>query len=165
MMVMSLCYSLLHPTEVQNIRKEIVTPTIPAPPTKQIMAPQQAITPKDNFQPEAQIVQQQVQQPTVAIPAPTIENQVALIEKENENLQPDPNPVEVTNAQQVPSFDLLSLLSEVEATDDELVLAASQVESAQTSTKSAVMKKNTLPNNQTFTNCTIGSINIHIHKN
>ena len=90
-------------------------------------------------------------------------------------LKPYTPPVPTNNMQQdsnVPNFDLMAIVSEFEgADDDQLMLAATQIESTSTLTKTTIMKKNCpkLPPapTQTFTNCSfgnIGTLNIHIHK-
>ena len=155
MMGMCLTYSLLKPEDallmsksVQENQQEAVTPqkVIPSLPTSTISVPPQ--------------IEYQQQMP--------MENAVVPYQPQDEN----------TN------FDLLSLIADVqdeELLNEDLLLAATQYEqlipniseavipttiSTTTSTKTAFMKRS---NNPTpFTNCTIGSIgtiNIHIHKN
>ena len=89
-------------------------------------------------------------------------------------MKPYTPPVQTNNMQQdsnLPDLDLMAIVSEFEGVnDDQLMLAATQVEST-TLTKTTIMKKNSpkLPPapTPTFTNCSfgnIGTLNIHNHK-
>ena len=67
---------------------------------------------------------------------------------------------------------ILNEMQQDDTGDQELVLAATQVEntSVTSTTKTAVVKKSSpkLPLSNTFNNCSfgpIGTLNIHIHKN
>ena len=96
-------------------------------------------------------------------------------------------PYQPPELQDSPNFDLMSLIQEVqndELSDDQLLLAATQCEAQvpqlqeniiptapfttnTTTSTTAVMRKVTNPT-PTFTNCTfgtIGTLNIHVHKN
>ena len=80
---------------------------------------------------------------------------------------------EKENDQDVPNFDLMALISEV--SDQDLVLASTQVEerqmdTAENSSRTTMMQEkinNTRPQYQTFTSCHfehVGTLNIHTHK-
>ena len=88
-------------------------------------------------------------------------------------LQPFTPPVKDQQENSTPDFNLMVIVLEFEGVDDQLMLAATQIESANTSsiTKMAIMRKNSpkLPPapTPTCTNCSfgnIGTLNIHIHK-
>ena len=83
-------------------------------------------------------------------------------------LEPYVPPPAQTPKNQSPQFDILQLLSDAEG-DNDILMAASQFEYNNTTTtnKTAIMKKTASPkfhNQPMFSGCTIGTLNIHIHK-
>lgn len=170
-MGMCLTYSLFHPHEALQIKnameKEqeefeedqadfqppgplpLVGPVVPALPAPQAPNPNPELHALDPQQ--HQIV--------------SLDSALVPYEPQN-NGQPD------NNAAPVPDFDIQTLLQEFHnSTDDnDLVLAATQIEKDNFSSKTTMMKKTSSPNMhpaKVFQNCTfgnIGSLNIHIHK-
>ena len=156
-MMMGLCltYSLMNPF---NARRELDA-------NQRAPTPQLPMLPPVSHQNSPQTPQPQ---PLKINPMSTSENAMVPY-----NPIPQNNTSATTNNS--PKFDLMEILSDTldEVNDADLVMAASQCEKAlvpvtnimTTSSNTAVMKRN---NPQTtFTNCTFGSIgtlNIHIHK-
>ena len=154
-MMMGLCltYSLMNP---HNAKKAIEAPPAdynltPFPSTSAHTTPRKMPTPLKEIQ----------------MPVP---NEGAVVPYNN-NIEKNPIPAQAES----PNFDLMELLSETidGVNDDELVMAAAQydetvVPSAKittTTSNTAVMKRS--HPTTTFTNCTfgtIGTLNIHIHK-
>ena len=164
-MGISLTYSLLHPDQVPALTKMIeeerqkslqVSAQLPAPP-KILALPEPGVTAKTPAIVEKHAL------------GPTVQNALLL----DTALVPYTKSMQENTSQDNTSedFDLMSILAEFQdpnVSDDQMVLAATQVE--KTITKTSVVKKNVpqMPPSHTFQNCTIGSIgtlNIHIHKN
>ena len=154
MMGMSLTYSLLHSNQVQMIQK--------APETQQELP---------HAQPSRAIEPQYSGPPPPTSPLQEISN--ALISVNTTHAQEE----QLLPAAKSPDFDILDFLCDTENDDQELLMAATQYEKQQelvqmvstTTTKAVISKKNSLQKNvPTFAGCSFGSIgtlNIHIHKN
>ena len=157
-MMMGLCltYSLMNP---HNARREIAEKSEPTP------TPQLPMLPSTSYQQDPRLPQTNAIQEKELVP---VNKAIAAY---TPNVSTNPPPALNTSA----NFDLMELLSETidEVNDQDLVMTATQCEQAlipntkimTNTSNTAVMKRN---NPQTtFTNCTfgsIGTINIHIHK-
>lgn len=67
----------------------------------------------------------------------------------------------------IQDFDFLDFMADAE-TDQDIVMAANQMETMMANSTTTVMKKTNPKSSTAFTNCTfgnIGTLNIHIHKN
>ena len=159
MMGMSLTYSLLHPEDAMRKQNSMEIQTVQALPA---LAPQIATMAINN---KPSITTSQKDQNDHANSLFPSKNAVAPYQHQKGNNTPD--------------FDLMSILTDVEneILDEELVLAATQCEAASfeqnknvmpvTTTMTTMMRKITNPT-PTFSNCSFGSIgtlDIHIHKN
>lgn len=187
MMGMSLMYNLLNPDEVYWVRllQANVPQQVPALPPIQPQ-PLQAIASSNPIQPVPQplpptatvsAIEDAIPQAVNAIQPATNENLHALDPHNNNILPLDQalvpfNPAlqnENENPNALGDIDFLELLND--GNDDEMVLAANQVEKTLTkvTATTTVMKKSSpkLPLQSTFQNCSfgnIGTLNIHIHK-
>lgn len=175
-MGMCLTFSLFHPHEALQIKQaqlqqedddEDFEPPGPQP----LCAPQNAValphpiapkpmpnTPAIKAVPENHALDPE--QPQI------VSLDAALVPYEAPNNQKNTTPV-------APDFDLQAILQEFNNADDDdndLLLAATQIEKNHCTTKTAMVKKTSSPHQkprEIFQNCTfgnIGSINIHIHK-
>ena len=156
MMGMCLSFSLLKQEDAAMRQNSIELPT-----------PHQAVMPSTT--------------PSIAIPGkipimpPAIEqkenvtSENAVIPLESALVPYNPPQPEVNSS---PNIDLMKLIAEVEAdelSDQVLILPATQCEKSlgnvpTTTTTTSLMKKTTPMSMPTFTNCSIGTTNIHIHK-
>ena len=144
MMGMSLAYNLFFPREVYDKINAVPVRDIHQVDVPAIQTPLQPVL---------------LQQAAIAPPEMQVNAVVPVPSKEQKN-------------QQEENFDLLDFINE--ASDEEILMAATQMEKQyqqphqiSTTTTTTVVKKSpkkTMPV-PIFTNCKIGAINIHIHKN
>lgn len=166
-MGMCLTYSLFHPHQALQIKQAMIQEIEEAQQDRQDFEPPgpqplcAPILPALPPVPIATTPQQDAAQPQI----PSLDS--ALVPCD----QPHTSNTE-NNTPTVPDFDISKIIQEFQNSndDEDLLLAATQIEKENFTSKTTMMKKTSSPNihpRQVFQNCSfgnIGSINIHVHK-